>query len=168
MGETDWKKSQLDIQLNSTQLYSDNSDWMVMVRRNLRLTPALIIVAQWMCDAWDSISTDMVVKSFKKCDISNAMNDTEDDIIYKHFMSQKLDTEDTVCDNWMIYTTTFLCPICRGNCCLKTIVLILILLDSRKKTCKINPSTILWISLYWCVHAQHNTYHWLLSCWQSC
>ena len=40
------------------------------------------IVCEWVIDAWNDIPTDMVVKSFSKCGISNSMDGMEDDELY--------------------------------------------------------------------------------------
>lgn len=37
---------------------------------------------EWTITAWDSISKETVIKSFKKCGISNAMDGSEDDALY--------------------------------------------------------------------------------------
>ena len=41
--------------------------------------PSLVTVVEWVKDAWNSVPCDMVIKSFKKCGVSNAMDGTEDD-----------------------------------------------------------------------------------------
>ena len=37
---------------------------------------------EWVKKAWDDISTEIIVKSFKKCGISNALGGTEDDALF--------------------------------------------------------------------------------------
>ena len=49
--------------------------------------PGLSLVAQWVKEAWESISDDIIKRSFKKCGISNAMDGTEDDILYEGLMA---------------------------------------------------------------------------------
>lgn len=49
--------------------------------------PGLALVVEWVKEAWDSIPEDIIVKSFKKCAISNAMDGTEDDMLYKDFIA---------------------------------------------------------------------------------
>ena len=43
---------------------------------------SLPVVAEWVKSSWNEVGNDMVEKSFKKCGISNAMDGTEDDLIY--------------------------------------------------------------------------------------
>ncbi|CAB4445921.1 unnamed protein product [Rhizophagus irregularis] len=40
-------------------------------------------VCEWVKRAWESISDDIIVYSFKKCGISNALDGSEDDAIYE-------------------------------------------------------------------------------------
>ena len=42
----------------------------------------LSVVATWVKEAWEEISVAIVIKSFKKCSISNSMDGSEDDILY--------------------------------------------------------------------------------------
>lgn len=49
---------------------------------NLR-KPDITVIAQWVKDAWDLIPAEMIVKSFKKCCISNNLDGTEDDAVYE-------------------------------------------------------------------------------------
>ena len=37
----------------------------------------------WVLDAWRSLPAEMVAQSFKKCGISNAMDGTEDEILWE-------------------------------------------------------------------------------------
>ena len=39
-------------------------------------------IAQWVKDAWSEISSEMIIRSFKKCYISNAMDGNEDHFVY--------------------------------------------------------------------------------------
>ena len=41
------------------------------------------LVVQWVKEAWADISSDMIVRSFKKCGISNAMDGTEDNMLWE-------------------------------------------------------------------------------------
>ena len=45
--------------------------------------PDLPLLCLWEKEAWAEIDTNMIVKAFKKCGISNAMDGTEDDVIYE-------------------------------------------------------------------------------------
>ncbi|CAG8619627.1 11841_t:CDS:2 [Diversispora eburnea] len=41
------------------------------------------VICNWILEAWDSIPKEMVIKSFKKCGISNSMDGMEDHMIYE-------------------------------------------------------------------------------------
>ena len=43
---------------------------------------SLTTVCKWVVKSWDNISIESVQKSFKKCGISNAMDGTEDDLLW--------------------------------------------------------------------------------------
>ena len=43
--------------------------------------PSIPLILSWICDAWHDIPSQMIVKSFKKCCISNAMDGSEDDAL---------------------------------------------------------------------------------------
>ena len=45
--------------------------------------PALGLVTQWVKTAWDKIDNPMIQKSFLKCGISNALDGTEDDVLWE-------------------------------------------------------------------------------------
>ena len=38
---------------------------------------------QWVNKAWQEIPTELVIRSFKSCGISNALDGTEDEAVYK-------------------------------------------------------------------------------------
>ena len=44
--------------------------------------PTITQVCEWVKRSWDSVKKDIVVKSFKKCGISNALDGTEDDVLF--------------------------------------------------------------------------------------
>lgn len=46
------------------------------------MRPDIELVAKWVKDAWDSISPELIKKSFLKCGISNAMDGSEDAAVY--------------------------------------------------------------------------------------
>ena len=80
----------LDVCLNKPfkdrirQMWSDwiCSDAVTKTKSGLPQKPDITLVARWVKDAWDSIPSEMVQKSFRKCGISNALDGTEDDAIY--------------------------------------------------------------------------------------
>lgn len=45
--------------------------------------PGYNVICNWILEAWDSIPKEMVIKSFKKCGISNSMDGMEDHMIYE-------------------------------------------------------------------------------------
>ena len=49
---------------------------------NMR-APPLQTQVQWVKECWDKVEASVVIKSFKKCCISNAMDGTEDDILWQ-------------------------------------------------------------------------------------
>jgi len=48
--------------------------------------PPLDILCNFVIKAWDKIKVETVVKSFKKCGISNSMDGTEDDLLWALMM----------------------------------------------------------------------------------
>ena len=44
--------------------------------------PDLVTVTEWIIDCWKTLDKQIIVKSFKRCCISNAMDGTEDDILW--------------------------------------------------------------------------------------
>ena len=47
------------------------------------MKPDITVVVAWVKEAWDSIPPEMVKKSFLKCGISNAMDCSEDNLLYE-------------------------------------------------------------------------------------
>ncbi|KFM70429.1 Pogo transposable element with KRAB, partial [Stegodyphus mimosarum] len=43
----------------------------------------ITLIAQWVKDAWNEIPSEMIIKSFKKCCISNELDGTEDDAVFE-------------------------------------------------------------------------------------
>ena len=85
----------LDISINKpfkTYLRKLWNTWMVSGEKEFTKSgaikrPGLSLVVQWVKEAWESISDDIIIRSFKKCGISNAMDGTEDDILYEDLMA---------------------------------------------------------------------------------
>ena len=44
---------------------------------------SLVTVCQWVKESWQELSKEMVEHSFKKCGISNALDGTEDDLVWE-------------------------------------------------------------------------------------
>ena len=64
--------------------------------RFLRATPSE--VARWVSAAWKAIQESIIVRSFKKCCIRNALDGSEDDILWEDDGEDK-DGSDWVTDN---------------------------------------------------------------------
>jgi hypothetical protein len=50
-------------------------------------------VARWVSAAWKAIPESIIVRSFKKCCISNALDGTEDDIVWEDDVEDKDDSD---------------------------------------------------------------------------
>lgn len=50
--------------------------------------PGISKVCQWIKTSWDAVKEDIVIKSFKKCGISNALDGEEDELIYEDSSSE--------------------------------------------------------------------------------
>ena len=44
--------------------------------------PQYNLICKWILEVWKDILSEMIIKSFKKCGISNALDGTEDDLLY--------------------------------------------------------------------------------------
>ena len=44
--------------------------------------PSMEVYLQWITDAWDSLSTQLIIKSFKNCALTIATDGSEDDQIH--------------------------------------------------------------------------------------
>ena len=64
--------------------------------RPLRAAPSE--VTRWVSAAWKAIPENIIVRSFKKCRISNALDRSEDDILWEDDGEDK-DDSDWVTDN---------------------------------------------------------------------
>ena len=62
------------------------------------LSAALSEVARWVSAAWKATPESIIVRSFKKCRISNASDGSEDDILWEDDGEDK-DDSDWVTDN---------------------------------------------------------------------
>ena len=86
----------LDVSINKpfkTYLRKLWNTWMVSGEKEFTKSGAMkrpglsLVDMQWVKEAWESISDDIIIRSFKKCGISNAMDGTEDDILYEDLMA---------------------------------------------------------------------------------
>ena len=81
----------LDVSLNKPFKDALRRQWMEwMADEKFELTaggniraPPLTTHAMWVQKAWDEVKVPVIIKSFKKCCISNAMDGTEDDILWE-------------------------------------------------------------------------------------
>ena len=48
-----------------------------------RKRPTITQVCEWVKKSWDAVKEEIIVKSFKKCGISNALDRTEDNMVYE-------------------------------------------------------------------------------------
>jgi len=55
-------------------------------------------VARWVSAAWKAIPESIIIRSFKKCGISNALDGSKDDILWEDDGEDK-DDSDWVTDN---------------------------------------------------------------------
>src|SRR4051812_6146125 len=44
--------------------------------------PSYSLVANWVKESWDAVDTNIIRRSFKCCGVSNAINGSEDDLIF--------------------------------------------------------------------------------------
>ena len=62
------------------------TDWMVSGERihpaGIMCAAAPDLLSQWVCTSWNEINDEMIISSFTKCGISNALNGMEDDMLY--------------------------------------------------------------------------------------
>ena len=81
----------LDVCLNKPFKDRLREKWMTwMMSGEKTFTPggqlraaSLVTVCQWVKESWQELSKEMVERSFKKCGISNALDGTEDDLVWE-------------------------------------------------------------------------------------
>ena len=59
---------------------------------------SLVTVCQWVKESWQELSKEMVERSFKKCGISNALDGTEDDLVWEEEEHSSQVEEEPDCD----------------------------------------------------------------------
>ena len=62
------------------------------------LVQPLVTVCQWVKESWQELSKEMVKRSFKKCGISNALDGTEDDLVWEEEEDSSHVEEEPNCD----------------------------------------------------------------------
>jgi hypothetical protein len=48
---------------------------------NMR-APSMEVYLQWIVDAWEQLPTELIIKSFKGCGLTNALDGSEDEMIH--------------------------------------------------------------------------------------
>lgn len=94
----------LDVSINKPFKANLRAEYEAWIRDGAReRTPAGKIrkaspatIAQWVSDAWKAIRPEIVEKSFKKCSISNALDGTEDDILWEDNLAGNSDSDSVV------------------------------------------------------------------------
>ena len=54
---------------------------------------SLVAVCQWVKESWQELSKEMVERSFKECGISNALDGTEDDLVWEEEEDDRITPE---------------------------------------------------------------------------
>ena len=80
----------LDVGINrpmKSMLKAKWGEWMqngnkTYTKSGRQRAPDLVTVTEWIVDCWKTLDKQIIVKSFKRCCISNAMDGTEDDILW--------------------------------------------------------------------------------------
>jgi hypothetical protein len=57
----------------------------------------LTTICTWVKEAWEELNPEIIVKAFKKCTISNALDGSEDDCVWQE--KEKSDGENTECED---------------------------------------------------------------------
>ncbi|KAM9316104.1 serotransferrin-B-like [Gastrophryne carolinensis] len=86
----------LDVSINKpfkVFMREERNKWMATGNHDLTPTermkrPTITQVCEWMKTSWQSVKNQTIVRSFKKCGISNALDGTEDEIIYEYSEGQ--------------------------------------------------------------------------------
>ena len=92
----------LDVSINKpfkNLMREEWTKWMQDAESNLTPTgkvrkPTLGEVCSWVIKAWNGVKPEVIIKSFKKCGISNAMDGTKDDAIFELSDSFDYDNEE--------------------------------------------------------------------------
>ena len=96
----------LDVCLNKPFKDRLREKWMTwMMSGEKTFTPggqlraaSLVTVCQWVKESWQELSKEMVERSFKKCGISNALDRTEDDLVWEEEEDSSQVEEEPDCD----------------------------------------------------------------------
>lgn len=83
------------------------SNWMIegektFTKGGSMRAPTLETLCEWIVQAWGTIRLETVVYSFKKCSISNALDGTEDDILWDENVSDAMTEDEEAADDPMM------------------------------------------------------------------
>jgi hypothetical protein len=89
----------LDVSINEPFKVSMREEWTKwmsapyhdLTPTGLMKRPTITRVCDWVKTSWQSVKEEIVVKSFKKCGISNALDVTEDDVLFEDSESKNSD-----------------------------------------------------------------------------
>ena len=78
-------------------LRKNYSDWLINGNHAPTPTgklkkPSIQLLGQWIITAWGKIKSESIVKGFKKCCVSNNMDGSEDDILWKDYSRYESDS----------------------------------------------------------------------------
>lgn len=65
--------------------------------------PSLTTVTSWVLEAWRGLLDEMFAHSFKKCEISNSIGGTEDDILWKEDTDIKQESKNDESEDGDVY-----------------------------------------------------------------
>lgn len=90
----------LDVSINKPfkdKIRQQYTEWMLSGAHTLTPTgkiqkPAVSLISQWILTAWNSITPESIVKGFKRCCISNALDGSEDDILWEDLAGHSSDS----------------------------------------------------------------------------
>ena len=71
---------------------------MIFVQQRKQAKIGFETVCQWVKELWQELSKEMVERSFKKCGISNALDGTEDDLVWEEEEDSSQVEEEPDCD----------------------------------------------------------------------
>ncbi|CAG8515297.1 5549_t:CDS:2 [Racocetra fulgida] len=54
----------------------------MIIFKSIQIPPNLLNKIIWILETWNDIPVEMIIKSFKKCGISNKLDGTKDDLLY--------------------------------------------------------------------------------------
>ena len=57
------------------------------------------MVLRWIDQAWREIPVDLITRSFKSCGINNALDGTEDDLVWDDNEEEEAEDEEAPSDN---------------------------------------------------------------------